>query len=121
MLFHDDDVFVADGGNHRICLFDMEGKFVKSFSHELLLRPHGLCANTDGNLIISCWASYQIAIFSTGASYFDHFGGFGSLKGRFDRPTGLAIHPRTNDLFVCNINNHWVQILNSDFNFVTSI
>ena len=86
MLFHDDDVFVADGGNHRICLFDMEGKFVKSFSHELLLRPHGLCANTDGNVIISCWASYQIAISSTGASYFDHFGGFGSLKGRFDVP-----------------------------------
>ena len=121
LLFHEDHVFVADGGNHRICLFDMEGKFVKSFSHGLLLRPHGLCANTDGNLIISCWASHQIAIFSTGGSYLDHFGGYGSINGRFDRPTGLAIHPKTNDLFVCDLNNHRVQILNSVFNFVTSI
>ena len=99
----------------------MSGKFVNSIIHGLLQQPHGLGVNKDGNLIISCWASHTIALFSTGGNYLQHFGGYGSSNGKFNHPTGLSIHPKKNDTFICDLNNHRVQIFNPVFDFVTSI
>ena len=121
ILFLNNHVFIADGWNHRICVFDMSGKFVNSIIHGLLQQPHGLGVNKDGNLIISCWASHTIALFSTGGNYLQHFGGYGSSNGKFNHPTGLSIHPKKNDTFICDLNNHRVQIFNPVFDFVTSI
>ena len=121
ILSLDNHVFIADGGNHRVCNFDMSGKFINSIIHGSLQQPHGLGVNKDGNLIISCWASHTIALFSTGGNYLQHFGGYESSNGKFNRTTGSAIHPKKNDTFICDPNNHRVEIFNPLFDFVTSI
>ena len=99
----------------------MSGKFANSFIHGSLQQPHGLGVNKDGNLIINCWSSQTIALFSTGCNYLQHFVGYGSSNGKFNRATGSAIYPKNKDTFMCDPNNHRVEIFNPGIDFVTSI
>ncbi|MCR9116189.1 MAG: hypothetical protein NXI22_04470 [bacterium] len=55
----DDNVYIADEQNHRICKYDAEAKQLDVIfgagvkqPHAVLRRPHGVCVRKDGSLIV---------------------------------------------------------------------
>ena len=40
-------LYICDRSNHRIQVFNTNGKFLHSFGHDQLQRPHGICLSKD--------------------------------------------------------------------------
>ena len=40
-------LYICDGSNHRIQVFNTDGKFLHSFGHHQLQRPYGICLSKD--------------------------------------------------------------------------
>src|SRR5688572_1761398 len=53
-----DHLYVLDGGNHRVLVFDANGRFVRSISQKgqgpgELMAPTGMTVTTDGTIVVS--------------------------------------------------------------------
>ena len=61
-------IYVADSGNHRIAVFDFEGKYIYSIGREgqgpgEFLRPTGICLLPDSGLAVADFGNTRIQIF----------------------------------------------------------
>ena len=86
----------------------MSGKFVNSIIHGSLQQPHGLGVNKDGNLIISCWSSQTIALFSTVAIICNTFSGMDRVMESLMVPLAQPFTRKTKTrLCVTRITTEW--------------
>ena len=100
-----DNVYVFNRGTDPVAIFDPDGNFIKSWGHGDFVRPHGIeiDKNDDVYLIddfghfVQKRTSHGETIFTLGSpgEPADWQGG-----GIFNRPTDVAVHPETGDLFV---------------------
>ncbi|HUU49295.1 MAG TPA: fibronectin type III domain-containing protein, partial [Nitrosopumilaceae archaeon] len=81
-------LYVADTENNRIQIIDVDGN----------------CKSTDDEYLID------------DVCFVDEFGTSGSGSGRFNSPTGLALHTNSHILFVADTDNHKIQIIDVDGN-----
>ena len=89
-----DRVYVFNGGEHPIIIFDREGNFLKSWGEGVFGNPHGI--SIDGENIIYCTDSrdHTIRKFTTDGKLLKTFGTKnqpGEMGAPFNSPTGVAI------------------------------
>ena len=46
-------LYVADQGNHRIDIFDLNGNYIESWSKSYLTNPYGIAVDTSGNVYVT--------------------------------------------------------------------
>ncbi|MBI2970415.1 MAG: 6-bladed beta-propeller [Gammaproteobacteria bacterium] len=123
-LFHDptgiavttDEVFVSDSRNHRIQVFDKQGRFLREFGSEVLGRPMNLEIQ-GGRLYVADYWNDNISIFSLAGELLAVTGESGSGPGKFKAPGGVAVGP-DGSIFVADFYNQRIQQLNPDGSFV---
>jgi DNA-binding beta-propeller fold protein YncE len=102
-----DRVYVFNRGEHPLIVFERDGSFVTSWGEGLFVRPHGLtlapdetlyCADDHNHCIYRCSLDGQVlATIGTPGSPAP------SQSGTpFNRPTKLAIDPRSGDLYIAD-------------------
>ena len=70
------------------------------------------------SLFVSDSYNHKIHKFrSTDGQYIKSIGGKGSRPGKFNHPNGLCVSNRSH-LYVCDSNNHRIQVFDLDMNFV---
>ena len=116
-----DEVFVSDAGNNRIQVFDLNGRFLRSFGHEgddlgQLSRPMHMDVR-DGKLYVAEYLNDRIQVFSLEGEPLAAIGRPGSGPGEFDAPGGVAVDTEGN-LYVADFYNHRVQLLRPDGSFI---
>lgn len=91
-------LYVVDGGNFRVQVFDGDGKFVKTFGavgHQggQFSRPKEIAADTEGNIYVVDSAFGNFQIFNRDGALLLDVGGRGSqdAPGRFMLPSGIAV------------------------------
>lgn len=114
-------VFVADARNHRIQVFDRNGRFLYAMGHPGtdiggLGRPMNLSV-TNGKLYVADYWNDDIQVFSTNGIPLEIIGRSGSGPGEFKAPSGVAVLPDGN-LVVADFYNQRVQELRPDGTFV---
>ncbi len=77
--------YVSDIGNRRVCKFDMEGNFILSITHELLIEPSGILAIED-NLYVADQFSNNILLFDGSGNYIDT-----PVSEGLENPEGLSL------------------------------
>jgi len=77
-------LYIADTNNDRIQIIDVDG---------------------------NCSASSELA---DDVCFVDEFGSFGNGEGEFDSPTGLALDPSTDLLYIADTKNNRIQIIDVD-------
>jgi hypothetical protein len=115
------EVFVSDTGNHRIQVFDREGRFLRSFGTEgdgpgQLGRPmhiHG----REGKLYVAEYLNDRIQIFSPEGESLGVIGRSGSGPGELDAPGGVGVDGRGR-IYVADFYNQRVQILSAEGAFL---
>ncbi len=110
-----DHVFVADSCNHRIQVFDREGRFLRmhgspgsapgAFSY-----PYDVRVEPDGTQFICEFGNSRISIVDARDQLVEIIGGPGAQAGRFANPWAVAFDSRGN-LYVADSQNHRVQKL----------
>ncbi|EPB71388.1 NHL repeat protein [Ancylostoma ceylanicum] len=114
-------VAVCDSSNHRVCVFDREGKFLRQFGgygtgRGQLDSAAGI-AMFKQKLIVSDRYNHRVCIFDMDGNYLNSFGGHGQSNGKFNNPWGVAVD-ELGTIYVADKDNHRVQMFDKNGLFV---
>ncbi|MCF6337477.1 MAG: 6-bladed beta-propeller [Gammaproteobacteria bacterium] len=112
----DSEVFVSDGRNHRIQVFDLNGTMLRQFGMDDLERPMNLTIAKD-ELYVADYFADQIKVFSLQGDYRRSIGKPGTGPGEFSIPGGIAV-AENGDLYVPGFTTQRIQQLRADGSFV---
>ncbi len=108
-------VFVADSCNHRVQVFDTNGRYLTLFGKAgdgsgELSYPYDVAVDRTGLRFVCEFGNSRIQVFGTNNASIEIIGGPGSAPGRFANPWSVAIDSAGN-LYVADSRNHRVQKL----------
>jgi len=109
----DDSVYVADSCNHRIQVFDAEGKFLRAYGQAgsnpgEFSYPYDIRVDPAGNQFVCEFGNSRITVLDDRDRVLEVIGGPGSAPGRFANPWAVALDSIGN-LYVADSRNHRVQ------------
>ncbi len=110
------EVFVSDARNHRIQVFDFDGKALRQFGTNELERPMNLSI-ANNELYVADYFADQIKVFSLHGDYRRSIGKVGMGPGEFTIPGGVAV-ASNGDLYVAGFIQQRVQQLRADGRFI---
>jgi len=108
-------LYVADSCNHRIQVFDREGKWLRAYGKAgsgpgELSYPYDICVDSSGRQYVCEFGNSRIQVFDRGGNPLEIIGGPGAAPGQFNNPWGVALNS-AGDLYVADSRNHRVQKL----------
>ena len=100
-----DNVYVFNRGTEPIAVFDKNGHFLRGMGHGMFVRPHGIEIDQDDNIYVVDDDGHFVQKLSNDGEVIFTLGKKGvhcdwQSGGMFNRPTDIAIHPESGDLFV---------------------
>uniref|UniRef100_A0A8R1DF06 RING-type domain-containing protein n=1 Tax=Caenorhabditis japonica TaxID=281687 RepID=A0A8R1DF06_CAEJA len=114
-------VATCDSSNHRVCVFDREGKFVRQFGgygsgNGQLDSAAGL-ASSKLRVVVSDRYNHRISVFGLEGDHLFSFGGHGPGNAKFNNPWGVAIDD-LGSIYVADKDNHRVQVFDKNGQFI---
>lgn len=94
-------IFVSDGVEHNIAIFDKEGTLIKKFGERgnqpgQFFAPQGLAIGPDHRLYVADMLNARVQYFDLEGNYLDTFGIRGDQIGQFENPKDLAFDSEGN-------------------------
>ena len=110
----DGNVYVSDNNNHRIQVFDLQGRFLGKWGGRgeddgQFIHPQGLAIDCEGNLYVVDHNHSRIQVFDLQGRFLSKWGTEGEEDGQFNWPNGLAIDGYGN-VYVVEWLNHRIQV-----------
>ena len=121
-----DEIAVTDQYNHRVQIFNSDGKFLKSFDRQAgnkggeLIDPRGIAFHNNGNIFVADNENHRIQIFSGEGEYVGSFDGKGSLDSQLSYPWGLSVDSDGN-IIVADSGNKLIKTFSPDGKFLMKI
>ncbi|MHA2033066.1 MAG: hypothetical protein ACXAD7_05235 [Candidatus Kariarchaeaceae archaeon] len=89
-------MFVSDGDNHRVQIFDLDGNYMSEFGElgtgiEQFNYTCGVALN-DSHIFVVDANNYRVQMFTPSGYYAGEFGSYGSGDGQFTSPRGIAVN-----------------------------
>jgi len=108
----DQSIFVMDGMNSRVAVFDKQGGYMYSFGTRgsapgQMLMPVGLGISPSGDVFVADSGNHRIQVFSRDGVFLRSFPLTTGDKGD---PTDVLPAPFENFCYVCDNDNHQVQV-----------
>ena len=100
-----DQVFVYNRGDHPVMVFDREGRFLRSWGEGQTSRAHGITIGPDDAVWLTDDGNHTIRKYTPEGKLLLALGDpdrpSAAHGGKpFNRPTHVALHPRTGEIFV---------------------
>jgi DNA-binding beta-propeller fold protein YncE len=116
-------LYMAEAGNHRVDVFDMEGNFKFLFGGKgsepgQMNNPEAAKVNSEGAVYVADLKNDRMQVFSKDGKFLKTWGKTGTAAGEFKAPSGVAID-KDDNVYVCEIGNDRVQVFDKDGNFIT--
>jgi sugar lactone lactonase YvrE len=116
-------LYVVDPWAARVQAFDLEGRFLFSWSRwgsgAPFMRPGAIAAGRDGSVYVTDALADRVIRFDEQGRYLSDWGGRGTEVGRFWIPTGIG-QDREERIFVLDYGNHRVQIFSPQGEWLVS-
>src|SRR5688572_3365276 len=97
-------------------MFDPVGTFVRSMGLQKsptqgsLKGPIGLAIDLKGNLLVTDGLRNVVQVWSPHGDFLCEFGSFGTERGYFNSPNGIAVSPKTGNYYISDSANSRIQI-----------
>jgi DNA-binding beta-propeller fold protein YncE len=106
-------VYVADSCNHRVQVFEGDGRFLRAYGEAgagagQLSYPYDIATDREGRQYVCEFGNSRIQVFDAAGRSVEILGGPGREPGRFSNPWSVALDSR-GDLYVADAMNHRVQ------------
>ena len=116
------EMIVSELVGHQVSVFDVGGRRSLTFGSrgdrpEQIVYPQGIAVDDMDNIYVS--SQHKLQKFTSSGELIKCIGRRGSKDGEFDAPQGVTIH--SNQVYVCDRNNHRIQVFDLDLNFIGSI
>ena len=110
-----DRLYVADSCNHRLQVFDHDGRWLASYGRAgtglgEFSYPYDVCVDAAGNQFVCEFGNSRLQVFDPQHRPVEIIGGAGGAPGRFSNPWSIALDSAGN-LYVADALNHRVQKL----------
>ncbi len=113
-----DRVYLSDSSLKRIFVYDLHGRFLKTFAGQPLERPTGLALDERSRrLYVTDTAAHRVLVFGDDGKLQNSFGRRGTANGEFNFPTNLWLDGEGSLLVVDSL-NYRVQTFRPDGTFV---
>ncbi|CAI8022448.1 E3 ubiquitin-protein ligase TRIM71 [Geodia barretti] len=117
-----DEMIVSECSAHRLSIFDSRGKPITTFgSHgerpDDMIAPAGIALDDADNIYVS--SEHKLQKFTSSGELIKCIGRKGNKEGEFDDPRGVTVY--NSHAYVCDRNNHRIQVFDVDISFVRSI
>ena len=114
------EMIVSEYESHQIAIFDIRGQRIRTFgscgdSPGQMIYPRGIAVDDMDNIYVT--SDHKLQKFTSSGELC--VGQRGSKEGEFDVSCGLALH--NNQIYVCDCNNHCIQVFDLNLNFIRSI
>ena len=118
VTLYDNQVYVCDGNNHHIQVFDLDLNFVRSIGScgNGINEPHDVKFDTAGNMYIAEYDNGRVQVMDSSGHFIRSFGQEGERKLR--RPSGLHIADKY--VYVSDYSGHCIVVYETSGQFVTS-
>ena len=117
------EMIVSERGGHRVSIFvDIRGQEIRTFgshgdSPDQMKYPAGIAVDDMDNIYVS--SVHKLHKFTSSGELIKCVGGRGGKEGEFNDPSGVTLYD--NQVYVCDRDNHRIQVFDLDLNFVRSI
>ncbi|MDF1613885.1 NHL repeat-containing protein [Desulfurivibrio dismutans] len=110
----DGELYVLDGMNHRVAVYDLEGNYRRQFgSPREIPRAIGICASGDGGLYVPDAETGRLLAYSTRGALLGGFDVVPVQEGEKPDITDCVVSP-AGEIFLADNNNHRVQVYNRE-------
>ena len=109
------NVYIADSANHRVQVFSCNGDYLFMFS-EKMNNPRSICVSQK-KVFVAQWYGHRINMYELEGKLIKTVGSEGNGEVQFKHPFGLDVSDRTNNIYVCDCNNHRIQILTEELKY----
>lgn len=111
------DLYVLDGVNHRVVVYDANGTFQHQFGGQgsepgQFQFPLGLAVAPDGRVYVADSGNSRFQVFSSAGEWLDAVAVPATGPDAPSDPTDLGVDVRSNRLFVVDNDNHRVHVYN---------
>jgi DNA-binding beta-propeller fold protein YncE len=111
------DLYVLDGVNHRVVVYDADSKFRLQFGGHgsqagRLLFPLGIAAAPDGRIYVADSGNHRFQVFESNGKLLDTVSLPNVPSGTLPDPTDVAIDPDRRQLYITDNDNHHVLVYN---------
>lgn len=106
-------VYVVDGGNHRVSVFDLKGRFKFSFGKQgkgksEFVYPVGIDVASNGFVYVADSGNKRIQVFDSKGKYLSQFK---VISGRYRvRPVDVLVDEKNKELYVTGNETHEVLV-----------
>ena len=116
------EMIVSECYGHRLSISDIRGQKIRTFgshgdSPDQMKEPAGIATDDTDNIYVSSF--HKLQKFTSSGELIKCIGKKGRKKGEFDDPRGVTLYD--NQVYVCDRDNHRIQVFDLDLNFVRSI
>ena len=116
------EMIVSEYGGHRLSIFDIRGQKIRTFgsrgdSPDQMISPKGIATDDTDNIYVS--SEHKLQKFTSSGELIKCSGKEGRKEGKLDYPCGVTLYD--NQVYVCDTDNHRIQVFDLDLNFVRSI
>ena len=120
MHYQTGNIFVADQSNHRVQVFDKDGKYLYKFGDRDgagKMNTPLFIAFYKNKVFVSQVGAGSLLVYDLNGTFLNQIGTPGNEEGQFKSPHGITINESNGDIFVCDHGNNRVQIFSKDFLF----
>ena len=116
------EMIVSERRGHQIGIFDIRGQRIQTFgsygdSPEQMNYPAGVAIDDMDNIYVTSY--HKLQKFASSGELINCVGQEGSKEGEFNIPRGVTLY--NNEVYVCDRDNHRIQVFDLDLNFIKSI
>jgi tripartite motif-containing protein 2/3/tripartite motif-containing protein 71 len=116
------EIIVTENSIHCISIFSPTGEKLQSFGsvgsgQGQFNGLRGMAVDDDGNILVSDAGNNRIQKFTSAGKFIKAVGKKGDKPLEFSSPLGIAFHKK---IYVADVVNHRIQILNPDLTFSSS-
>ena len=116
------EMIVSERYGHQVSVYGVRGRKIRTFgSHgdrpEQMILPAGVAVDDTDNIYVS--SLHNLQKFTSSGELIKCIGRRGSKEAEFDDPRGVTIH--SNQVYVCDRDNHRIQVFDLDLNYIGSI
>ena len=109
------NVYITELSNHRVQVFSCNGDYLFMFSEKMNL-PIGICISQN-TVFVTQFTSHCINMYELEGKLIKSVGSEGNGEVQFKHPRDLDVSDRTNNIYVCDCDNHRVQILTEELKY----
>ena len=113
------EMIVSENVGHRLSIYDIRGQKIRTFgshgdSPDQIEFPAGIATDDTDNIYVS--SQDKLQKFTSSGELIKCISQKSEKEGEFDVPLGVTLYD--NQVYMCDYNNHRIQVFDLDLNFV---